>query len=225
MNLKTMKSDPDIRHAVQNELEWDPRVDSTSIDVRVQNGLVTLTGAVDAYAKKVAACAAVHRVVGVLDVVDELQVKPPGQLRTDQDLAQAVRAALIWDVYVPDERITSTVSAGWVTLAGDVDQWHQREDAGRAVERLAGVRGVTNRIALRMKPAVDPAKLRDSIEAALARRAEREARRIEIKVEGDHVRLNGCVHSWAERNAVERLVAYSPGVRHIQNDVVVDPYS
>jgi osmotically-inducible protein OsmY len=76
-----------------------------------------------------------------------------------------------------------------------------------------------------MKPAVDAAKLRDSIEEALARRAEREARRITIEVEGDVVRLDGSVHSWAEKNAIERLVAYSPGVRHIQNDIVVDPYT
>ncbi len=224
MTLKTNTSDMALRHSIQTELEWDPRVESTEIEVRVRDGVVTLEGPVDSYAKKVAACAAAHHVTGVLDVVDELRVLLPGQQRTDQDLAHAIRHALIWDVYVPDERITSTVSAGWVTLEGEVDRWQQSEDAARTIERLGGVRGVTNRLAVRTEP-VDPTKLRESIEQALARRAEREARRIQIRIEGGVVRLEGTVHSWAEKNAVERLVAYSPGVKHIQNDVVVDPYS
>jgi hypothetical protein len=44
--------------------------------------------------------------------------------------------ALIWDVFVPDQRIRSTVTNGWVTLDGDVDFWAEREDA--AARALCG---------------------------------------------------------------------------------------
>jgi osmotically-inducible protein OsmY len=218
------KSDADIQRSVSQELEWDPRVDSTGILVQVKEGVVTLTGSVESYAKKVAARDAAHRIDGVLDVADELQVRLPGTPRTDQELAQAVRQTLTWDVYVPDTRIRSTVSDGWVTLEGDVDRWHQREDAVRAVERLNGVRGVTNRIVVKPQ-AVDPVKIRAAIESALARRAEREAKGIRVAVTGATVKLSGTVHSWAEKNAIERLARYSPGVLRIENEVVVDSYA
>ena len=61
---------------------------------------VTLMGIVDSWAKKLAAQQAAHRVAGVLDVANDVQVKPPGTgQHSDTEIAQAVRAALEWDVF------------------------------------------------------------------------------------------------------------------------------
>jgi osmotically-inducible protein OsmY len=74
---------------------------------------------------------------GVLDVGDDVQVHIPNSLkRTDTDIAQAVRLALMWDVYVPEERIQTTVSDGWVTLDGEVESWSQRNTAHNAIQNL-----------------------------------------------------------------------------------------
>jgi osmotically-inducible protein OsmY len=217
-------SDNAIQQRIQQELEWDPRVDAAGIAVKVKSGIVTLTGVVDSYAKKVAACAAVHRVGGARDVADELEVRISTHAKSDLEIAQAVRSALIWDVFVPDERIKSSVSDGWVTLEGDVDRWQQREDAAHCVERLKGVRGVTNRIEVKT-PAVDAARIRTSIEDALKRRAEREAKRLSVTVADGVVTLKGTVDSWAERNAIERLAYYSPGVRQLKNEIRIDSFT
>lgn len=223
MTTTTTLSDSEILKKVQQELEWNPRVDALGIAATVKDGVVTLAGSVESYAKKLAALDAVHRLGGVLDIADEMVVQPGARTRKDQEIAQAVRAALIWDVFVPDERIRSTVSDGWVTLEGVVDRWQQRDDAALSVERLTGVRGVTNRI--EVKPAVvDAAKIRISIEGALARRAEREARRIAVSVKDGIVTLEGTVDSWAEKNSLGQLANYSPGVRQVINRIHVDPY-
>lgn len=67
---------------------------------------------VASWGKKMPAQEAAHRVEGVLDVANDITVKPAGgQARTDVDIARAVRSTLGWDVFVPDERIRSTVSA------------------------------------------------------------------------------------------------------------------
>jgi len=58
-----------------------------------------------------------------------------GLTRTDTQIAQAVRQALEWDVFVPDQNITSTVTDGCVTLEGAVDRWSQRNDAERPFAR------------------------------------------------------------------------------------------
>jgi osmotically-inducible protein OsmY len=224
MTVTAIEKDQDVRRKIQVELEWDPRVDASGIHVGVKEGIATLTGAVESYAKKIAARDAVHRVVGVLDVVDELQVTPSSAAKTDQELARAVRQSLEWDVYVPDPRIRSTVSEGWVTLEGDVDGTFERDAASRAIERLAGVRGVTNRILVKPK-SVHANQIRASIEDALARQTQREAKRIKIGVDAGVVHLTGTVRSWAEKNAIEHVARYSEGVRRVENELVVDSYS
>lgn len=223
MGITTLESDSAIQSRVQQELEWNPHVDEAGIAVKVRDGVVTLTGVVDSYAKKLAACSAVQRVAGARDVADELEVRAHPHAKSDQEIAQAVRSALVWDVYVPDQRIKSRVSDGWVTLEGDVDRWQEREDAARCVERLKGVSGVSNRLEVK-GPSVDAAKIRAAIEGALTRRAEREAKRLSISVAGGVVTLKGSVDSWAEKNAIERLAACAPGVQRLENEILVDPY-
>ena len=111
MPTVTMKSDAQIKSDVISELKWDSRVNETEVGVQVRDGIVTLVGTVDVYAKKIAAREAAHRVMGVLDVVDEMQVKVAGiGARTDTEIARAVREALEWDAFVPDKDIRSTVS-------------------------------------------------------------------------------------------------------------------
>ena len=220
-----VKSDSQIKSDVLNELRWDSRVDETDIGVQVKEGVVTLTGSVGVYAKKIAAREAAHRVHGVLDVVDELQVKVPGiGARTDADIARGVRDALEWDAFVPDEKITSTVSLGIVTLEGAVQTWSQRADAERVVRGLTGVRGVINQITVAAK-AVDTTRLKTDIEEALERQAEREARRIGISIKDGVVMLTGRVRSWVEKDTIDRVVGFAPGVRRVDDRLVVDPYS
>jgi len=218
------KDDHELRSQITRELKWDSRIGWAEIGVHVNEGVVTLTGTVTSYAKKQAAQEAVHRIAGVLDVANEIVVAPSGDLvRTDQDIARAVRHALEWDALVPDERITSTVSNGFVTLEGDVDLWREREDAGRSTLRLAGVVGVTNRI--KVAPSqVDPTDLREQIESALERRAARQADGLRIEVNGGQVDLSGRVHSWQEKRAIIGSVSHAPGVVAVKDHLRVDPY-
>ena len=73
-----MSVDSEIQLAVLRELGWDSRVDETDIGVEVHRGVVTLTGTVDSYIKRLAAQQAAHRVVGVRDVANDIAVKIPG---------------------------------------------------------------------------------------------------------------------------------------------------
>jgi osmotically-inducible protein OsmY len=211
------KMDTQIHHDVLEELKWDSRVEETEVGVQVANGVVTLSGTVTSWAKRVAAQEAAHRVIGVLDVANDIQVKVPGGLtRTDTEIAQAVRRALEWDVFVPEAKITSTVTDGWVTLDGAVDTWSQRNDAERAVRNLAGVKLVLNKITVKPAKPV-PEDVRRAIEQALERRAEREARRIRVDVKDGTVTLTGTVDSWAERKSVVAAARFTPGVQAVED--------
>lgn len=225
MSRTAMQASADSRtqQEVIRELKWDSRVDEAGIGVTVEQGVVALTGTVASYARKIAAQEAAHRVPGVLDVANDIQVKIPGDMtRPDAEIAQAVRRSLEWDTLVPDERIQSTVSSGWVTLEGALDYLRERDDAERAVRRLAGVRGVTNNIVIR-GPKVEPENVRLMVEEVLERRAEREAERIHIAVRNGTVILSGRVRSWAEKRAILGAVSHAPGVTEVKENLFVDP--
>jgi osmotically-inducible protein OsmY len=217
------KTDTQLHRDVLEELRWDSRVDETEVGVEVDAGVVTLTGTVTSWAKRLAAQEAVRRVIGVLDVANDIKVKVPGsQARTDTEIAQAVRRALEWDVYVPDEKIASTVADGWVTLEGAVDSWSQRADAERAVRNLTGVKAVINKITVTAaKPVTQD--VRKAIEQTLERRAEREAKRIQIDVRDGVATLTGSVHSWAERKSVVAAARFTPGVRNVEDRLRIEP--
>ncbi len=211
------KTDSQIQQDVLRELKWDTRVEETDVGVEVDRAVVTLTGTVSSYAKRIAAQEAAHRVAGVLDVVNDIKVHLPGSLeRNDTEIAQAVRHALEWDVVVPDTQIRTTVSGGWVTLLGEVGTWHERDIAERAVRNLAGVRGVTNQIKVSL-PHVKTETIREEIEQALERRAERHAKNIQIEIRDGIVKMTGPVHSWAEREAVIGAARYTPGVVSVED--------
>jgi osmotically-inducible protein OsmY len=218
------RSDRDLKQRILRELKWDSRISWASINVEVTDGVVTLLGSVPSYAEKIAAQEAAHRVAGVLDVANDIDVKPiDGFVRTDSEIAAAVRNALEWDALVPNELIESTVSDGWVTLEGQVDYWRERTDAERAIRRLAGVVGVINQITIR-KQAVNEKQLREEVEFALERRADREAERLRIEVHDGAVDLWGRVHSWQEKRAVIGSIAHAPGVTQLKDHLRIDPY-
>ncbi|HEY3040227.1 MAG TPA: BON domain-containing protein [Pyrinomonadaceae bacterium] len=218
------RSDRELRQRILRELKWDSRIEWASIKLEVNDAVATLTGAVSSYAQKIAAQEAAHRVAGVLDVANDIEVKPIDCfVRTDTEIASAVRNALEWDALVPNELIRSTVSDGWVTLEGDVDYWREREDAERAILRLAGVVGVTNQVMI-CKQSVDPKELREHIEYALERRADREAERLRVDVNDGAVDLWGRVHSWQEKRAVIGSIGHAPGVTQVRDHLRIDPY-
>jgi osmotically-inducible protein OsmY len=217
------KTDTQIHRDVLEELRWDSRVDETEVGVEVDAGVVTLTGTVTSWAKRTAAQEAARRVMGVLDVANDIKVKVPGGLaRNDTEIAQAVRGALEWDVFVPEEKISSIVEDGFVTLEGTVERGSQRDDAERAIRNLTGVRVVINKIIVKStKPVTQD--VRKAIEQALERRAEREARRIQVELRNGVAILTGAVQSWAERKSVLAAARFTPGVQSVEDHLRTEP--
>ncbi|MFC4150501.1 BON domain-containing protein [Micromonospora mangrovi] len=216
------RTDQDIQSDVLDELTWEPRVRPNEIGVTVTDGVVTLTGWVDSYAKKWAAERAAHRVARVRAVANDLAVRiGTGAAKSDPEIATAAVRALEWDAFVPVETLDVTVADGWVTLHGQVEWEYQRRAAERAVSRLTGVRGVSNGITVRPGVAADSRDLAERIVDALARNRATEAEGISVRVHGDTVVMAGLVHSVPEREEIERVVWSAPGIREVQNHITV----
>lgn len=215
-----MKTDSDLKKDVLTELLWDPLVPESRVGVAVSDGVVTLTGHLDTYAEKVAAKRAVERVAGVKAIAIELEVIPAGvHQRSDTEIAAAVDHALSWNTSVPQDRVKVTVEKGWVTLSGELDWNFQRRAVERMIRPLKGVAGIIDNIGLKALPI--PINLSNLIQDALTRQAVREAKRIEISVDGSVVTLRGNVHSWAERTAAEGATWSAPGVSRVNNQLTI----
>ncbi len=215
------KSNMELQMDVLQELKFEPSIDAAGIGVTAKDGIVSLTGYVKSYAEEYSAVHAAERVTGVKAVTDELKVDLPAfHVRNDEDIARAAINALQWDVWVPRDRIKVKVADGWVTLDGEVEFKYQQNAAQNAVRNLTGVRGITSLIAIQ-KPAVMPSEVKANIDYALRRAAEVDAEHITVKVVNDKVILKGNVSSWAERSEAERVAWSTPGVRTVEDDLVI----
>jgi osmotically-inducible protein OsmY len=214
-------TDLELKKSVEAELNWEPSVNAAEIGVAVKDGVVTLTGRVDSYWEKMAAERSAARVAGVRAIANELEIHLPfSSERTDEDIARAALNRLEWSISVPKDRIKVKVSKGWLTLEGTVE-WHfQKTAAEEAVRNLVGVKGVLNHI--EVKPQVSKIEVKSAIEAALKRSAQVDANRITVETDRDKVILRGTVRSWFERQEAERAAWRSPGVRTVDNRIVVE---
>ena len=215
------KSNTQLQQDVLSELKYEPSVSASEIGVTAKDGIVGLTGNVKNYAEKYAAVHVAERVAGVKAVTDEMKVDLPAfHVRNDEDIARAAVNGLQWNVWVPPNHIKVKVDSGWITLEGEVDYKYQQIEAELAVRNLTGVKGVSNLINLK-KPAVLSSEVKANIDQALRRAAEVDADRINVSVVQDRVTLKGTVSSWAERQAAEHAAWSAPGVRTVEDDLVI----
>lgn len=210
-----------LQRRVWEELGCEPLLDTAGISVDVGGRAATLRGTVTSYPQKLAAERAAKRVAGLQGVCNEVAVALPLLLqRSDDDLARALARVLEWNVVVPAGGVWSRVEGGWVTLEGTASSDQQRHAAEQAVEPLAGVRGITNLIAV--LPPAPPDDLKSRVDAALQRRAALHKDRIRVEARGATLVLRGHVHSIAERDEAEQTAWSVPGVAAVADQLTVD---
>jgi len=211
-----MDADSQLQANVLDEIASDASVVPSEIAVAVKDGVVTLSGEVDSLVKRNAAVRTTQRVSGVRAVADDIRVRlPHDHTQTDADLAHAAVNALMWDTEVPDKTIKARIQDGWIWLLGEADWQYQRVAAQHAVENIAGVKGVTNKV--RIKKRIAAPELKTQIEQALARNVVLAGREISVDVDDGSVVIAGRVGSWRERTAAEDAAWAAPGVTSVDN--------
>lgn len=218
-----MKTDARIKEDVLDELAWQPNIDETQIGVIVENGVVTLSGVVDTYTKKMAAEKAVKSVEGVKAVALDIEVKYGSAYRkTDKEIAKAAVNALKWNSSVPEEDIEVKVEDGWVYLSGEVEWSYQKNAAKKAIENLIGVRSVMNNILIKTK--IKPSEVKNRISEAFRRSADIDSKNIRVEVDGHRITLKGTVHSLKEKEDAEDAAFNAPGVIEVKNELKIEYY-
>jgi osmotically-inducible protein OsmY len=218
-----MKTNQELQTDVQNAIKWEPLLNAAEIGVTAKDGVVSLTGVVDSYLKKLEAENAAKKVIGVKALVEKIEVKfPSAWSKSNVEIANEVLTALKLNWSVPKDKVTVKVEDGWVTLEGELPWNYQKEAANSAVHYLTGVKGVTNNI--KIKSETHDAIEKHDVENAIGRSWSIDDSDINVSVSGTTVTLSGMVGSWYEKEEAARIAWNTPGIWHVKNELVVDYY-
>jgi osmotically-inducible protein OsmY len=217
-----MKSNEELQKDVQNAIKWEPLLNAAEIGVTAKDGVITLTGVVNSFAKKSEAEMAAKNVAGVKAVVEKIEINfgTDWTKKDDNEIAREVLNAIKWIWEVPVDNVNVKVDKGWITLYGELNWNFQKDTAESVVKNLPGVTGVSNNITIKSKShdAVD----KKAIEDALARNWSINDRNVHVKTNGSKVTLNGTVTSWYQKDEASRIAFKAPGVESVDNEIEVD---
>jgi len=198
------------------------------IQASVQGGVVTLTGTVDVFAKKMDADQKAHHVHGITAVRNDIQVE--GGEMSDQQLQQKLQKAITYDMVgygtVPFDAISIQVENGVASLGGHAYGPVDASDAVAVVANTKGVRDVIDNIQ------IDPVSpMDDQIRLAVFRKVYGfpmlnqylidPAKPIRIQVANGHVTLYGTVDTQAQKDAAGIQANSVGGVFSVTNDLEV----
>ena len=217
-----MKDNAGLQKDVQDAIKWEPLLNAAEIGVTVKDGVVTLTGVVDNYTKKLEAEDAAKKVAGVKVVVERIEVKFGSSYgkKDDNEIATEILNAFKWNWRIPNDKVKVKVEDGWVTLEGEVQWTYERNAVKDAVKNLMGVKGVSNKITT--KPTTDDNIEKADIESAFKRNWAINENDIVVKVSEHKATLTGTVDSLYQKEEAGRIALNAPGVWTIDNELMVE---
>jgi osmotically-inducible protein OsmY len=139
------RADDEIAARAIDILKWQVGLPAERLTVKVEKGIVTLAGEVDWQYQKADAEHVVHKLSGVIDVVNHIRVAAPLHA---SDIKEKIQKALQRSAEVEASRITVQTEGGRVVLSGKVRAWYERDIAERAAWSAPGVTEVQDHLTI-----------------------------------------------------------------------------
>lgn len=221
-----MRADEVIKTDVVDQMYWDHRIDASDIGVSVDDGKVTLTGAVPTYTAKRAAADNAWLVEGVALVENEIEVEYPTTVSvpTDDEIRANVQDAFTWNTDLSAFEIDVSVTNGWVTLEGTVDAYWKKIEAEGEAEDVQGVIGVTNKLAVVPTEKITDESIAEDVVNAIDRNRNVNVDDIDVTVSNGRVTLTGTVANKTAKSAAYNSALYTVGVTDVEDNIILERF-
>jgi osmotically-inducible protein OsmY len=137
------RADAELRGDVLQALMLDSLV-PTTVDAKVDEGFVTLTGTADWQYQRDEADFVASNIVGALDVIDEIELTHPTP--SAGDVQDSITKAFKRNAGVDADELRVSTDNGTVTIDGTVRSWAEHDEALDAAWAAPGVTSVYDRM-------------------------------------------------------------------------------
>lgn len=213
--------DKEIAALVRERLAADPRVDLHRVAVRVQNGVVWLDGKTGAIAEAEAAKEQAAGVMGVKDVIVNMEIGGGEFAKDDAALTNAVETAFSRSGRVSPRDVKTSTGQGIVTLEGTVDTTEQIEAAVRVAAQVPGVRKIKSRLNARHGQTSEDAHLTNALRKLLGQQGLGSVRGFVVN---GAAFLDGLVDTPDKKHRAEELAGKIPGIAAINNGIQIQQH-
>ena len=140
-----MRGDAELRGDVLQALMLDGLVPST-VDVKVSDGMVTLTGYAEWQYQRDEAEHVASNIVGTVDVIDAIELEHPNP--SAADVREGIEKAFKRNAKLDADDLDISTSNGTVTIQGTVGSWAEHDEALDAAWAAPGVTSVQDRMTI-----------------------------------------------------------------------------
>ncbi len=221
---------------LKENVEWafttDPVVESYEIDVRVNDGQVTLEGIVESFAEQRFAERVTERVRGVKSIENNIEIQTTSK-RLDEEIEREIEKKVTQSVWYDGDHIGVDVENGIVDLTGVVGSLREK----RLIESDAWVSGVVDVSAGELDVrwwARDPskrekrismsdAKIKAAVKDALLYDPRVLSTNVTVTAKNGIVTLDGMVKNLSARDAAIQDAENTLGVILVEDDLDIKP--
>jgi len=215
--------DQPLETNILNRIRRDSRINDAMIKVKVNNGLVVLTGIVSTYKKKLAVQLKANQTHGVLSVDNQIEVHYHREFGNPPDdmIKKTAASILAAASDIDDSKINLVLEAGVLTLRGSVTWYWQLHRVEELVSNIIGVIDVKNELTV-----VPSEKISDEIIALEITKELEHADHIDpsqilIEVKHGTVILSGTLRTYAAEQEAYDATIQQAGVTKIVNNITI----
>jgi len=200
---------------IKMDVESDSRMTDTEVSVKLENGIVHLTGQVATIDQAERAAERALATVNVRAVVNELKITP-AQV-SDAKISEAVNVALRKNKAIDAARVKVAADAGKVTLSGEVGTWDEQEIAREVASTVPGVTGIDNKTEVVFDSVRTDEQIHEQLQQLIANDPLYDGLALSVSVKEGVVRLKGEVGSKSEYDRLVRRTSVT-GVFEVNAD-------
>ena len=221
-------TDSKIENAAKASYNYRTVLDG-KVTVKVNEGVVTLTGVVGDSSLKSVAEDTVSDLPGVVSVDDQITLDPALKEHSDAWIALKLHTQLLVRSNVSYADTKIVVNDGVVTLTGTADSQAQKELTGVYAKEIDWVKSVKNDIVVNEKPKmgetmgekIDDASITSQVKYALLTHKSTSALKTKITTTDGVVVITGVAANDAEKSLVGKLAKSVRGVKSVDNNMTV----